>query len=202
MIIQKYSDEEAWLDGRMGKVTSTRLKDLVVKRGTAKKKGFYEIIAERVAIPASGENVMDRGHRLEKEAVDRFAKETGKKINTDLVIWSREDNPDIAVSPDGYVEGKQVVEAVEVKCLNSASHIEAFLTQEVPSEYAYQKIQYFIVNDDLKTLYFVFYDPRMPKDFFYLTITRESLQEEIGELLELEHETLAEIKKIEEQLTF
>lgn len=202
MIIKKYNSEDEWLDGRMGKVTGTRLKDLVVKRGTKPKKGFYEIIAEKIAIPANGENVMDRGHRLETDAIAIFKEKTGKKVNTDLVIWSREDNTDIAISPDGYVEGKKITEACEVKCLNSASHIEAYLTKEIPSEYEYQKIQYFVVNNDLEILYFIFYDPRMPKDFFYFTVTRESIQNEINECLEVEIKTLREISEIEKLLTF
>ena len=201
MQIQKFNSEDEWLEGRMGKVTGTRLKDLVSKRG-GKKKGFYEIIAEKVAIPANGENVMDRGHRLETDAIERFEKETGKEVNTDLVIWSREDNEDIAISPDGYVDGKKITEACEVKCLNSASHIETYLTKEIPDEYTYQRLQYFIVNDDLKILYFIFYDPRMPKDFFYFTIRREQIQDEINMYLALERETLEEIKRIETELTF
>lgn len=201
MKIQKFNNEDEWLDGRMGKVTGTRLKDLVSKRG-GKKKGFYEIIAEKIAIPANGENVMDRGHRLETDAIARFEQETGKTINTDLVIWSREDNEDIAISPDGYIDGEKIIEACEVKCLNSASHIEAYLTKEVPDEYEYQTIQYFIVNNDLQILYFIFYDPRMPKDFFYFTIERRKILDQINMYLELEIQTLKEISEIEKLLTF
>ena len=142
---------------------------------------------------------MDRGKRLEDEAIERFAKETGKKVNTDLVLWYRDDDENIAVSPDGYI-GK--TEAVECKCLSSARHIEAWLTQEIPDEYEYQVLQYFIVNDSLKTLHFVFYDPRMPKDFFYFTIHRKRLQRQIEEYLDLERRVLAEIAQIESKLTF
>ena len=142
---------------------------------------------------------MDRGKRLEVEAIERFEKETGKKVNKDLVLWMREDNEDIAVSPDGFI-GE--TEAVECKCLNSASHIEAFLTKTIPSEYEYQVLQYFIVNDKLETLYFVFFDPRMPKDFFYYEVKREDVAEKITEYLEMEKEALKKIKDIENQLTF
>jgi predicted phage-related endonuclease len=202
MIILKFNNEESWLEGRLGKVTGTRAKDLISKRSPKPKKGFWEIIAERVAIPANGENVMDRGHRLEEDAILRFQEETGKKVNTDLVIWSRDDNADIAISPDGYIDGKKITEACEVKCLNSASHIEAFINKEIPADYQSQKIQYFVVNDDLKVLYFVFFDPRMPVDFFYLTIKREDIQDEITEYLEIEKNALAEINRIEGLLTF
>ena len=199
MKVKKYNNEEEWLNARMGRITGTKVKDLMNKRSTKPKLGFYEIVAERVAIPATQENVMDRGKRLEDEAIERFAKKTKKKVNTDLVIWEREDNPDIAISPDGYI-GK--TEAVEVKCLSSARHLEAFMTQEIPSEYEYQVIQYFVVNDDLKKLYFVFYDPRMPVDLFWLEINRKDLGEKIKETLEIEKEALQKLAEIEKKLTF
>lgn len=199
MKIEKYHSEEEWLEGRRGRITGTRLRDIIVKRGTKPKKGFYEIIAERVAIPHNGENVLDRGHRLEVEAIERFERETGKKVNKGLVIMCREDDDAIAYSPDGYI-GK--TEDVEVKCLNSASHIEAWLTKEVPNEYWEQMLQGFIVNDKLKTRYMVFYDPRMPKDFFFLEVSRKDVQGQVDEYLELERQILAQIKEIEDKLTF
>jgi predicted phage-related endonuclease len=199
MIIHKYNNENDWKTGRLGKVTGTRLKDLIVKRGTKPKKGFYEIIAERVALPPTEENPMERGKRLEHIAIERFEQETGKKANTDLILITRDDNEYIAYSPDGII-GE--TETIEVKCLNSASHIEAWLTKEIPGEYEEQSIQPFVVNDKLETLYFVFYDPRMPIDFFYFTITREQLLDKITQAYETQLLALAQIAEIEAQLTY
>lgn len=199
MKVIKYDNEEAWLEARRGRLTGTRVGSLVSKRDGKPLKGYYEVIAERVAIPHDGENVLDRGKRLEEEAVDRFAKETGKKAKRELVLCCREDDEDIAYSPDALI-GK--TEDVEVKCLNSAAHIEALLTKGIPSEYEAQIVQGFVVNDKLKTRYMVFYDPRMPRDFFYLTITRKDMQVKIDEALALERQVLADIAKIEAQLTF
>jgi hypothetical protein len=204
--ITEYQNEDLWLEARQGRIGGTRLKDIIVKRGTKPKKGFYEIIAERVAIPAGTENKMDRGHTLEVDALIRFEKETWKKVNKSLVIWSRTDNEDIYVSPDGYIEqkrGKKIKEACEVKCLNSASHIEAYLTQQIPSDYEAQVLQYFIANDDLEKLYFIMFDPRLPRiDFFYFTVTRKEKEGEIQEYLQLERDTLVKIAEIEKMLTF
>lgn len=200
MQILKFEDKEAWFAARRGKITGSRLKDIVVKRGTGKKIGFYELIAERLAVEGDGEDPMERGTRLEEEAVARFAQETGKKVDTSLVLWQRDENDSIAISPDGFV-GKR--EAVEAKCLSSARHIEALLTQDVPDEYKYQVLQYFIVNEKLETLYLVFFDPRMSvKDYFVLTITREEKEAEIAELLEYERATLKEVNQIVNELTF
>lgn len=196
----KFENEESWLEARLGRITGTRLKDLISKHaGTGRKIGFYEIIAERVALPPTEENAMDRGIRLEDDAVKRFMKETKKKVNTDLVIWSRDEDDNIAVSPDGAI-GK--TEAVEAKCLSSARHLEAWLTQKVPDEFEYQAIQYFVVNEKLKKLHFAFYDPRMPKDFFIITINRKDIQEKVDECLEIERRVLNEVAEIENKLTF
>lgn len=199
MKVQKFEDLDSWMIARRGRITGSRLKDLIVKRGTEKKIGFYELIAERLGIPADGEAAMDRGHRLEAEAIEAFEKETGKKVDTSLLIWSHDDNEAIAISPDGVI-GK--TEAVEVKCLSSARHIEAVLTEKVPKEYEYQILQYFIVNDKLKKLYMVFYDPRLiAKPFFMLEIKREDLQEAVDAMLAEERTILAEVETIVNKLS-
>ena len=196
----KFDDKDTWLSARRGKITGSRLKDIVVKRGTGKKIGFYELIAERLGVPADDENAMDRGTRLEPEAIERFRKETKKKVDSNLVIWTRDEDENIAISPDGII-GK--TEAVEAKCLSSARHIEALITQEVPDEYKMQITQYFIVNDSLKTLYMVFYDPRiLAKDFFFLTVKRKDLEKEIEEYLNYQRTTLVEVNAIVNKLTF
>jgi len=205
MKIKQYTSREEWLEARLGKITGTRVKDLINKRATKPKKGFWEILAERVAVPHNGENVMDRGIRLEEEAVARFVQATGKRVNTDLVIWEHEDDPNIAISPDGYIEpteGKLITEAVEAKCLNSAAHCEAYITKQIPDEYEYQVIQYFVVNPDLQTLYFLFYDPRCPKDFFYVTVERKDREPVIEECIEAEVNALALLEEYEQLISF
>lgn len=194
-----FENRDDWMLARRGKITGSRLKDILVKRGTGRKKGFYELIAERIAVEADGERPMDRGTRLEDIAIIQFCEQTGKKVDTTLVLWTRDDNENIAVSPDGVIIGaKDEVppkEAVEVKCLSSASHIEAFLTQEIPSEYIDQTLQYFVVNHKLETLHVVFYDPRMTvKDYFTIEVTREGNEDKIKEYLDYQIQTLVEVE--------
>jgi putative phage-type endonuclease len=194
----KFENQEEWLEARKTKITGSRLKDIIVKRGTGQKIGFYELIAERLAIPSDGEDPMERGHRLETEALERFTQETGKEVDGSLVMWVREDNESIAISPDGIINDE---EAVEVKCLASSRHIEAYLTKEVPKEYEEQINQYFVVNDKLQKMYMVFYDPRLSvKDFFFLTVNRN--QEKVDELLAYQNNIIEEVNKIVKQLSF
>lgn len=202
MIVNTFETQEDWLEARKGKITGSRLADIVVKRGTGEKLGFYELIAERIASNEEPEDPRERGHRLETEALHVFAEQTGRDIDTSLVIWQREDNKSIAISPDGFT--KDFTEAFEVKCLSSAKHIEAIVTDTIPKEYEYQKLQYFIVNDDLKTLYFIMYDPRMPENLKlkYFVVNREDIAEEIAEYHQYQTEKLARVEEIINQLTF
>jgi hypothetical protein len=170
---------------------------------------------------------MERGTRLEKEALARFEQETGKKVDGGLILWEREENPAIAVSPDGVVIAKakkdENTEACEAKCLSSARHIEAFLTQKVPDEYYFQCMQYFIVNDKLAKLNFICFDPRFamfkdPRDpsakldYFVIELTRSSFLEEekkgeppvdqIKKYLDYQTKMLAEVDAIVTKLSF
>jgi len=201
----QFSDNTEWLDARKGKVTGTRVKDIVVKRATKPKKAFYELIAERIAIPRGDENRMDRGHTLEAEAVERLAQETGLPfVQVNNEIWTREDEQNIAYSPDGYIEGEKITTACEIKCLNSASQLEAFIRREIPSDYTEQTRQAFVVNDDLETLYFAMYDPSLPPtcDFLHFVITREEIAEEVQTLYDYQMNTLSEVDDWVSKLTF
>lgn len=174
---------------------------LLKRMAQPKKIGFYELIADKIAIAPDDENPMERGLRLEPETLERYTKETGTKLETDLVMWMRDDNENIAVSPDGYK--KDLTMAVDAKSLSNAKHVKAYLTQELPDDYEFQKIQYFIVNDKLKTLHFAFYNPRIPYfDFFILTFHRKDMKDEIDGYLLFEKNILKEVDEIVNNITF
>ena len=191
-----------WLSWRLGKITGSRANDIIVKRGTGRKLGFYEVLAERVAIQDDGEyeNQLERGHALEEHALDAFEELTGNKAKRDCGVWVSTDNDYLALSPDGEVSK---TEAVEVKCLSSARHLQAYFEQEIPSEYEAQMIHYFLVNEKLQVLYFVFYDPRIPaKPVHYIQFDREEIKEKIAQYQEYLKEALEDIELKVAELTF
>jgi predicted phage-related endonuclease len=200
----KFETKEDWLNARRGRVTGSKLKDIVSKRNpNVLKLGFYELVADKISLPSSGESQMDIGIRLEEEAVARFTKETGKKVDASLVIWHRDDNESIAYSPDAFIPGKKITEAVEVKCLSAPRHIEAYITQEIPDEYIHQTRQAFVANEDLKTLHVVFYNPLIPsKDYFVIKVERKNIEAEIKEHLEYELQILEKVNGFVAELTF
>lgn len=170
-----------------------------------KKIGYYQLIADRLAVTEEefdgfipNETPMDRGTRLQKFAVERFRNEHKKKVDESLVIWTSDDNDDITVSPDGVISK---TEALETKCLSSAKHIEAYLTNKIPDEYEFQKLQYFIVNEKLKTLYFTFYDPRIPaKDFFVITVERADIENDILRYKAYQIKIISEVNEVVNKL--
>lgn len=173
-------------------------------QNTPRKIGFYKLIAERLATPDGWADPMERGSALEAEAVALFAKLHQKEVNTDQVIWTRDDNENIAISPDGYMEdGFVISEAVEIKCLSSEKHLQAIIENKLPEEYEFQVLQYFIVNDDLETLYFFMYDPRLPDtcDQKCFKVTRAEKQEEVDLYLAQQKKVLEQVEKYINQFT-
>lgn len=201
MKVVSFKDREAWLKFREGKITGSKLGNIIVKRGTGKKLGFYELLAERLAIEEDGdETPMDRGTRLEGQALEVFAKLTKKKVKNDLVIWVSDEDSSIAYSPDGLISDREVA---EVKCLSSARHLQAYCEQKIPDDYEEQYIQAFIVNEKLQTLYFVFYDPRVEcKPIHWIEVKRKDVEEKIQTYKDYENMVLAELDSWVTKLTY
>lgn len=184
-----------------------------------KKLEFYQLIADRIALDSKYEyddndeiifnerNMMDRGHGLEDEAAVIFADRTGKPL-VKAGICVRDDNENIGHSPDRLIpNGKgKYTEALEVKCIKSAKHLQALIEQSIPDEYFSQAVQYFVVNEDLETLYFAFYDPRIPYDcgFHWIEIHRtdEEVAKRIPQYLAYETLLLKQVDEWVEKLTF
>jgi putative phage-type endonuclease len=193
--IDQNSDE--WLSLRKGKITGSKLKNIVVSKGTGEKIGFYQLIADRLSIEDESEsdNAMNRGHELEEKAIKEFEKMTGKKVKP-AGMWISDDNENIACSPDGVISK---TEAIEIKCLSASRHLEAYFTQEIPKEYEYQALQYFIVNENLDKLYFCFYDPRViAKPFFFIEVERD--EEQVSFYKQYQLDKLAKVEEYINQL--
>lgn len=190
--IEQKSDE--WHQIRKGKITGTTLKSIM---GTPKVRqdAMYEIIAERLTIGIGDEyeNAMERGNRLEPDAIAMFELETGK--NVERVGFCEDDNNAmICNSPDGLI-GE--TEAIEVKCMGGKNHVKLWVTNQFPSEYEWQIIQYFVVNEKLEKLYFVGYNPDIPiHPLHIIEINRKDIEEQIKEAKETQKNFLKDVDSI------
>lgn len=172
-----------------------------VRAKLTKKLAFYELLAHRVSVPEEGDEVpMERGTRLEGEALQKFAERTNTTVANDLVMWVSETNDSLAYSPDGIISEE---EAVETKCLSSAHHLYIYYEKDIPTEYRRQNLQAFIVNDKLQKLHFVCYDPRIPAlPLHWITINREDIASEIETYKQYEVDLMNELDRMVAELTF
>lgn len=179
-----------------------------LKLATEPKKHYYELIADRVARPITPNDykdrlngqmfsMMTRGHILEPEALALFNETYKTDFKGGDSVWEREDNPNIYISPDGYLEkdGK-ITEAIEIKCLSNEETIKAYLTNSYPKEYEPQVIKYFVVNEDLEKLHFVMYTDTVPNlELQVFEITREQIIPRIVEARAFEDQLMKMIER-------
>lgn len=188
-----------WHQIRKGKVTGTALKKIM---GTprAREEAYYEIIAERltVGLDDDNENPMDRGTRLEPEAIAAFEFETGKKVEI-TGFCEDDDDPMICNSPDGLIPKENA--AVEVKCMGGKNHVKMWLKNEVPDDYEWQVVQYFVLNKKLEVLYFIGYNPDIETHPLHIIeVRREEIQAKIDEAKTAQKAFLAEVNETLEKL--
>lgn len=100
----------------------------------------------------------------------------------------------IANSPDGLI-GED--EAIEVKCPGGKNYVKMWLTNQVPDEYEWQVVQYFIVNEKLQKLYFVGYNPDIPvHPMHIIEVKREDIEGKIIKGREEQEKFLEEVNAI------
>lgn len=185
--------------------------ELKIKQGYTKR--YYEMLAETVARPLTpndyGDNIPAkdlmkvRGHILEPMIADLFEKKTGKKLDKINGVWVSESDIRSYISPDRAItsEDGKIYEAVEIKALSSPKVLEIWKTNKIPDEYMPQIVKYFIVNDDLKKLYWVVGTDLIPNlEIQIFEVKRENIQKEIDILREYEKLILNELDKDVENL--
>lgn len=95
----------------------------------------------------------------------------------------------------------KITEMMEVKNLKASKHLMAWDTRRVPEDYWAQKIQYFITNENLETLYFVFNNPLVPMmPTFILVIKREDLGHWPATMLRYQRRTIKAMGDFRERL--
>ena len=158
------SDE--WKALRLGKVTASRVADVIAKTKTgysaSRANYMAQLIAERLTdtvADAYTNAAMQHGTETEPEA--RSAYEFYQGVTVEQVAFVPHPKIDQAgCSPDGLVGADGLV---EIKCPNTATHLETLLGQAVPSKYETQ-MQFQMACTGRKYCDFVSYDPRMPEN--------------------------------------
>ena len=164
MIDDAQQGTDAWRQLRVGKVTASRVADLIAKTksgwGASRANYMAELIAERLTgTPASSftNAAMQWGTDTEPQARAAYEFFTDAQV-VEVGLVPHPFIADSAASPDGMVGD---VGLVEIKCPNTATHIDTLLGQKVPAKYETQ-MQWQMACTEREWCDFVSFDPRMP----------------------------------------
>jgi putative phage-type endonuclease len=184
---------EEWFNQRLGKVTASKVSDVIAKTKTgvsASRENYStQLTLERLTNQKAefySNAAMEWGTATEPQA--RQAYEVYREVFVDEIGFI--DHPIIAMSgasPDGLVGDDGLV---EIKCPESKTQMETLLSQKVPNKYQPQ-MQWQMACTGRKWCDFVSYDPRMPENLriFVQRVERNDvyikmLEEEVRVFLE------------------
>jgi putative phage-type endonuclease len=180
--MEQGSDE--WKAVRLGKVTASRVADVMAKTktGWSASRANYraQLVAERLTgnlADSYTNQAMEWGVLTESEARSAYSFYTG----ADVQKIAFAPHPTIAMSgasPDGLVGADGLV---EIKCPNTATHIETLLGGAVPGKYVLQ-MQWQMECTGRAWCDFVSFDPRMPEDMRLFVKRLERDQDAIADL--------------------
>lgn len=191
-----------WFAVRVGKVTASRVADVVAKTktgwGASRANYMAELIAERLTgevAPSFTSTAMQWGTEMEPLARDAYEFRTDATVETVGFVA----HPSILMSgasPDGLVGFDGLI---EIKCPNTATHIDTLMGDSIASKYETQ-MQWQMACTGRKWCDFVSFDPRMPESMrlFIRRVNRDDKR--ISELELLVCDFLEEIKAKVQQL--
>ena len=184
-----------WFAQRLGKVTASRVADVIAKTktgySTSRDNYMAQLVCERMTqtVAESFTNAaMQWG--TETEPLARAAYEAHADVLVDEVPMIAHPTIEAAgASPDGLVGNDGLV---EIKCPNTATHIDTLLSQTVPGKYNTQ-MQWQMACTGRQWCDFVSFDPRMgdglqlfvkrvPRDNAYIQMLEEEVRKFLVEL--------------------
>ena len=190
---------EEWFAARLGKVTASRVADLVgkTKTGYSATRDNYmaQLVVERLT-QTKAESYTNAAMQwgTDQEPFARAAYEAAQGVMVEEVGFVPHPTIEMAgASPDGLVGDDGLV---EIKCPNTAAMIEALLTKKVPSKY-FTQMQFQMACTGTKFCDYAVFDPRMPAKA-QLFVTR--VERDDAYIAEIEAEIVKFLAEVESQV--
>lgn len=178
---------DAWFFARLGKVTASRIADVIAKTKTGYSASRDNYMAQLVCERLTGQKgesftnaAMQWGTETEPQA--RAAYSAARFEIVEEVGFVNHPTIEAAgASPDGLVGALGLI---EIKCPNTATHIETLLSQTVPTKY-FTQMTWQMICTGRHWCDFVSYDPRLSPEL-QLFIKRVEYDPVYGAMLEKE----------------
>ena len=155
-----------WREARCGKVTASHIGDVMARTktgwGAARKHYLNKLVAERITgQPSAQKSVASLDRRLEMEPEARIAYEfyTDNEV-TEVGFIDHPTIPNAGASPDGLIGDDG---GLEIKCCDSAQHLEMLTTGIVDPDYLKQ-CYFGMACTGRKWWDFESFDPLMPEE--------------------------------------
>lgn len=191
-----------WHQERLGKATASKIADIMTRTKTGYGAGranyAAQLVAERLSgTPTEGfmNDAMRWGVEKEAEARELYEFTTGRFVDQVGFV----DHPTIPLSgasPDGLVGADGLL---EIKCPQTATHLETLIGQKIPAKYETQML-WQMACTGRAWCDFASYDPRMPP---HMRLFVKRLDRDDARIAEMEAEVstfLAEVASRIEQL--
>lgn len=194
MDIEQGSEE--WFQIRCGRVTASRIADLMAKTktgwGAARANYKAQLLTERLTgevAPSFSNSAMQWGTETEPQARDAYQFLTmDTVVETGFVIHP--DIEDAGASPDGLIGERGLI---EIKCPNTATHIETLKSEKIADKYVKQ-MQWQMACTGRAWCDFMSFDPRLPEELQVWIKRVERDDEMIAEIESAVRDFLAELQ--------
>lgn len=196
--IQQGTDD--WFAARLGKVTASRVADVIAKTKTGVSASRMNYMAQLVCERLTGTAAESYSNAAMQWGIDHEADAAAAYTfhhDTELESIGFVDHPRIAMSgasPDRLVG---TVGLVEIKCPNTATHINTLDCGKVPEKYLTQ-MQWQMACCNRDWCDFVSYDPRMPEE---MRLFVKRVERDGNRISELETEVAAFLNEVDETVT-
>lgn len=159
---------EEWYADRRGKVTASKIADVLMAEKTAGHRNYLAQLAVERMTGVTEDTYcsydMQRGIELEPDAILCYEFITGTKVEKVRFV----DHPSVPMSgcsPDGLIMGPQEFPEglIEIKCPKAATHIDYMLTEKVDGKYIKQ-MQWQMACTGASWCDFISYNPIMPRE--------------------------------------
>lgn len=191
---------QEWFTARLGKVTASRVADIIAKTksgySTSRANYMAELVCERLtgrqgdffqsAAMAWGTNTEPMARAAYEALEGMLVEETGFVSHATMEMSGA--SPDGLLGDDGLIE---------IKCPQTSTHIETLMGQSVPSKYVPQ-MQWQMACTGRIWCDFVSFDPRMPK---HMQLFVKRLERDDDYIIELEREIEKFLSELEEKIT-
>jgi putative phage-type endonuclease len=195
-IVQGSND---WFQIRMGKVTASRVADVIAKTktgySTSRDNYMAQLVVERLTFTKQ-ESYTNAAMQwgTDTEPFARAAYEATQGVMVEEVGFVRHPTIEWAgASPDGLVGDDG---CIEIKCPNTLTMIETLLSQKVPGKY-FTQMQFQLACTGRKWCDYVVFDPRMPAKA-QLFVTR--VERDDAYIAEIEAEIVKFLAEVQSQV--